>query len=114
MPSDVMNGSTMTFGSAVADLRSMSVSINGNPVDLTDLADTKMVYLNGIPDYEVQVTVTGTSGITPATSPAALTITWNDGTALPSAVNYICTNYSTSGSLNGAIETTLTFKPAAS
>jgi len=114
MPSDVMNGSTMTFGSAVADLRSISLTVNGNPVDLTDLADSKMVYLNGIPDYEIQATVTGTSSIDPTDAAAALTIAWNDGTTLPSAVNYICTNASTSGSVNGAIETTLTFKPAAS
>lgn len=103
----------MTYGSSVTNLRSVSLTINGNPIDLTDLADTKMVYVNGIPDYEIQATVTGVSTIDPTDAAQNLTVTFNDGTVLPSAASYICTNVSISNPLNGPIETTLTFKPSA-
>lgn len=113
MASDVANGSTLTFGSSVGDVVSLSITKNGNPIDMTDLADTTMKYLNGIPDFEVQATVTGATSIDPGDAAAALTLVWNDGQTDVSAVNYICTNVTTSGSVNTRIESTITFKPSA-
>lgn len=112
MPSDSSNGTTFTFGTLQSDVVSVNLTINGNPIDLTDLSDTKMVYINGIPDYEVQVTLIGTTSIDPTDSAAALSVAFNDGTTLPSAVNYICTNVSMSAGVNNRIESTLTFKPS--
>lgn len=112
MPSDSANGSTLTFGSSVSDVTNLSITKNGNPIDLTDLLDTKHVYINGIVDFEVSATVTGATAIDPSDAAAALTLTWNDGQTDVSAVNYICTNVTTSGGVDSAITSNVTFKPS--
>ena len=115
MASDVGNGSTLTFASSsLGDLQSISVTINGNPVDLTDLADTKMVYLNGIPDIEITCQVTGKDTRDTSTAAGTIAIAWFDGNSESLSGNYIITNRSTSvGGVNQAIQTSLTFKPSA-
>jgi hypothetical protein len=114
MASDVANGSTVTFASAsIGDLQNIDVTIDGSPVDLTDLADTKMVYLNGIPDIEVQITTTGIDSRTTSTAAGTLAVAWFDGNSETLTGNWIITNARHSGGVNTAITSQLTFKPSA-
>jgi hypothetical protein len=44
------NGATLTFGSAVGRLTSISISSSGTAIDCTSMDDANAVYVAGVPD----------------------------------------------------------------
>lgn len=107
----VANGTTVTFGTAVSGMTDISYSVNGNPVDLTTLSAARHEYGIGIPDIEVSITAFGVwvQNYTPNT----LLISWGDGSTPTSLANMMLTAADTGGSVDSALTSKLTFKPAA-
>ena len=105
------NGSTVTFNSAsIGELTDISFSDGANEIDVTVLADSEHVFETGIPSLECSITIKGNTTLARGAT-GSLAIAWNDGTsdAMSSAM---ISNIETSGALDGAIETSITFVPA--
>jgi hypothetical protein len=111
MPSDVGQGTTLSFGTSMAKVVDINFSANGNPVDLSVLADTAHKYGAGLPDLEVQATHVGTGGGT-LNSTGALVIVWNDGTT-DTLGTYLMTSKTKQTGVGGRIESRCTYKPSA-
>lgn len=110
MANDGFDGSTITFaGSAIGKVRSIDFSDEANEVDVTSLDDAVHGFVSGIPSLECTVEVLGNPAIARGDT-GALSITWFHGgtDAIGSA---ICTAKPATGSLDGEITTTYTFKP---
>lgn len=110
MASDSSNASSISFGGTIAKVRSISWSVNGNQIDVTNLADTAHEYLLGIPDYEVTIEAVGLINMSLSTTPATLTISWNDGTQdmINSA---LIVSLQQNANLDTELTTSMTFKP---
>lgn len=113
MADDVTNGSTVTFDSvAIGELTSISFTEDGNPVDVTTLADTFHRFCNGATNIECVVDILGSesSSAVAIGDTGALAVAWNDS-GDDAITDAIVTNRETSGDLDGAITTTYTFAP---
>jgi len=107
---DGANGSTLTWAGTTQAVTSISFTEAGNEVDVTHMGSSTHVYVIGIPDSECTCELVGAS--TAAVGDAgALAIAWND-TGTDAIAAAIVTNVEVSGALDGAITSSLTFKPA--
>lgn len=109
MASDSSNASSISFGSTISKVRSIGWSVNGNQIDVTNLADTAHEFLLGIPDYEVSVEAVGLVNTTIGNT-GALTISWNDGSQ-DSISSAILVAIQQNANLDTELTTSLTFKP---
>ncbi|HON69154.1 MAG TPA: hypothetical protein PLS23_21970 [Phycisphaerae bacterium] len=113
MADDGFNGSTLTFGSAVAGLLSIGVTCDAGTVDTTASDSTVATSVDAVPDYEITAEIIGGTSIAVGAAPAALTISWNDGGSDGSqAGTWRVTRRETRGSFNDKIVSAVTFKPA--
>ena len=113
MADDCANGSTATFDSvAIGEARDISFTEDGNPVDITVLADTFHRFCNGATNIECVVEIVGSksSSAVAVGDTGALAIAWNDSGS-EAIAHAIVTNRDTSGGLDGEIVTTYTFAP---
>ena len=107
MANNGFNGTTLTWGSTChAPLRSVNRNFQGGKVDVTGSTSPEHTYVAGLQDSDVDFTVAGGNSIAVGAS-AALVITWFDGTT-DTLGKYTCLGNSISGSVDGAIETTIT------
>ena len=106
------NGTTISFSGAHSDVRSISFSENGNPIDVSVLGSANHIWELGLIDTDITVETVGQSAITVSTTSSAAVVTWSDGSSAQSA-NAICVGKEVSGSLDTEITTSLTFKPVA-
>lgn len=116
MPSDSANGSTVTFDAvAIGEARDISFSEDGNPIDVTVLGDTIHTFVNGATTIECTVEIVGSESTSAVAigDTGALAIAWNDSGS-ESVTSVICTNRSSSGSLDTEITTSYTFQPTPS
>lgn len=107
------NGTTLTFGvgSAMAKVKDIQVTENGNEVDVTGSDDDLHNYVLGIPDVEISVTVVGTTSVALGDT-GAMSIAFNDGTTETfDSATFIVTSKPRGGSMDGEITSTITFKP---
>lgn len=106
------NGSTVSFGgTGIGGLVDISFSESGQRIEGTNLADTINQFEVGTSEIECQITVNGNNDHGVAVGDTgAISVTWNDSSS-DSIGAAVCTDVETSGSLNGAIQTTLTFVP---
>lgn len=112
MANDAFNGTTFTFGGgAQTPLRSCSYDNSAAEIDVTGAGDSLHTYEAGLPNETLTVEVVGGSSVAVADE-GAITIAWFDGTS-DTTTNSVCTAVSRSGSLDGEILTTLTFRPTA-
>lgn len=115
MPDDCTNGSTFTFDAvAVGEVRDISFTEDGNAVDITVLGDTFHKFCNGATSIECTIEIIGseTTSAIAVGDTGALAIAWNDSGS--ESINAICTNRSSSGSLDTEITTSYTFQPTPS
>ena len=108
------NGSTVTFATnSIGDLTSISFSDGANEIDVTNLGDAVHVFESGIPSLEVTLEVNGSPSVDRGDT-GAISISWNDGGSDGSGVTtWLCTNRESSGGVDEAITTSLTFVPFA-
>lgn len=113
MADDGVQGSTISFAATpIGKVQSISVSEDGNPVDVSHLGSSVMTYIDGLPDVELTVEVIGVPAISRGAT-GVIAIAWNDGTNSDGgATTFLLANKSTGGGKGEAITTTLTFKPA--
>jgi len=110
MANDGFNGSTVSFaGATLGDLRGARYRTSGVDVDVTNAAGTSKLFVAGIPDQEVSVDIVGTPSVAHGAT-GALTVNWFDGSNDTVAAAYV-TSFETSGSMDGEITSTITFKP---
>jgi len=111
---DGFNGSTMTFASVTfGGLLSLEYTESGAAVDVSSSEDRATSYRTGIPDPQLVATFVGglpAAGCAIGTQ-GALTAGWEDGTDDGTLANAIVVDRGTSGSKDGAITSTVTFKP---
>ncbi len=114
MPSDAFNGSTLTFEAAAqGDIIDIAVTENGNPVDVTNISSAMHLFVPGKSDFEITITTTGVSSLDIG-DVGSMSIAWNDGTTETfSSQDFVVTAKDRSGGLDGAINTSITFKPSA-
>lgn len=105
----VANSTTITFGSQISRVRSISFGETAAEVDVTNLSSSLREYLNGLKDISVTVEVFGVNS-TAIGATGALSIAWADAGA-DSLGNAICLGNECSGEVDGAITSTLTFRP---
>ncbi|MFA5234974.1 MAG: hypothetical protein WC390_11300 [Sulfurimonas sp.] len=101
------NGTTVTFGSAVANLRGASATESCAEVNVTGSADAVQSHVAGIPKKEVSLDLVGGSAIT-AGSSGSLSISWFDGTTT-SLGNSIATSVDIKGQMDGEITSSVKF-----
>jgi hypothetical protein len=114
---DGFNGSTLSFGSTVAKLRSLGYSESANEADVSSIDDGNMKYVGGVEDIEISAEIVGYPGtdvVVNATN--TLILLWNTGDyedpdGSTTGYSCICTGRESSGDMNGEITTSLTFKP---
>lgn len=109
MANDGAAGSTLTWAGTTQAVSSISYADNGNPVDVTTLSDTTHQYVIGIRDPECTVETVGISSVTVGAT-GALSIAWFDGDSA-SIASAVCTSADSSGEIDGALSSSLTFKP---
>jgi hypothetical protein len=113
MADDGFNGSTLTFGSAVADLLSISVNEDGGNVDTTASDHAIATSTDAVPDYEITCEVLGGTSIAVGDAASALSIAWNDSsTDGAQAGTWRVSRRETRGSFNDKIVSSISFKPA--
>jgi len=108
------NGSTLTFGSDIAGgtaypLLSMSHSLTAEAVDVSGAGNSEKLFVGGQADREFQCEVIGTPAFTVPSTSGTMSIAWFDG-GTASMTSAVCVECSESGSVNGAITSTLRFK----
>ncbi len=104
------NGTTVTFnGSAIAHIMDVQEPRKMPKVNVAGADDDEELYEAGKKDREITVKHVGGSSLTEGTK-GALSVTWNDGTT-DTFGNVVLLEIDTSGSKNGAIQTTLKFAP---
>lgn len=104
------NKSTVTFGTAIANIRGISFDQAAPEVSVHASTWAKQSFRSGIPKNSLTVDVVGGSTITTGTT-GALTISFFDGVATGStaATPAVCLGRSIKGSMNSEITTTLRF-----
>jgi|WetSurMetagenome_2_1015567.scaffolds.fasta_scaffold26577_3 hypothetical protein len=107
MANDGFNGSTISFGSAVANLRGIAFDGSAAEVNVTSSTDTSQGHVAGKPKYDLSVDLIGGSTISAGNS-GALAIAWFDG-ASDSLTKVVCVGRSIKGNMDGEITTTLKF-----
>ena len=114
--SDCGNGSTVSFDAVnIGEARDISFTEDGNPVDVTVLADTFHKFCNGASNIECVVEIIGSESASAVAigDTGALAIVWND-TGTDAIAAAIVTNRDTSTGLDSEIVTTYTFAPTTS
>jgi len=110
---DGFNGSTLTFGGSVSKLRSIGWSASSNEADVTSTSDSNHEYTPGVQDIELSVEVVGISTVDVGDTGTTV-VTWNSSTSDTeggTSFTMLCTGRDSSGSLDGELTTSLTFKP---
>jgi hypothetical protein len=106
---DGTNETTLSFsGATIGALLSCSVDQTCAEIDVSGASDAEKIYVGGQRDRKFTCEVVGTPD-TVVPSQGALSIAWQDGST-SSAATAVCVQNSTSGSLNGAITSTLAFR----
>ena len=108
------NGTTVAFdGNSMTELQSCTIEHTVAEVPVTGADDSGHTYQPGIPDRTVTVDVLGELG-TPVFKgdTGALVVTWAGTEAWGGISSAIVTNISKSGTLDGQIVQTITFRPA--
>lgn len=109
------NGSTVKWGNVTIanELLNLSVSQKRAKVKLPpDSSTGPWVYVKGSRDLEISVEVAGGATLADDTGPAALVVTWNDGTPLGTWANADLFETDVKGSRDNPISTTFKFAPA--
>lgn len=107
MANDGFNGTTLAWGAGnEAPLQSVNYNATGAKVDVTGSTSSQHEYVAGLSDEDVDFTVVGVSPVVVGDS-TTLTIVWFDGTT-QSLGTWSCVGRSISGSVDGAITTTIT------
>lgn len=104
------NGTTLDFGGAVSDVRSITFSDSGTPIDITDLSSTNHEYETGLSDPECTVELVGGTTIAVGDT-GTVTVDWADAVTDSTMTDGIVTNVEISGSLDSEITSSVTFKP---
>jgi hypothetical protein len=105
------NGSTVTFGTLIARVRSINAPRKVPRVRVTSDDDTTEMYEPGKKDPELTVEVVGGVATVEGTK-AALSVTMKDGTTAGTIAAAMLESVDTKGSLNGEITSTLKFCPS--
>lgn len=111
------NGTTVRFpttatSDVVGSLVSASYSSSGAKIDVSTLSSTKHIYEAGMPDNELTIEVTGEQATNcDVGDTGVLSIHWNSG-GTNSFGNAVVVSNETSGEIDGAITTSITFAPA--
>ena len=108
----MFNGSTFTFGSAVARLEGISYTIGGVTVDVTEPEDALKLYeVVDQPDMEITVKVKRLPTIARGDTGAAACV-WADGSTDDLGSNtWVCTDVTGGGDRNQPLAGTIKFKP---
>lgn len=106
----VFNGSTFSFGGDVAEVRSMTYDTTAAEIDVTNAADTLTIFEVGTLNATATLEINGQSTIDIGDANALLTMVWNSGGANDTMTLGVVTGKSVTGSVDGGIVTTLTFK----
>ena len=107
------NGTTLSFGSNVVELRELSATVNGNPIDVTVLASSLHEYEVGISEIAVTAEVLGEPSIDVGDI-NSLAIDWNaGGTENFGNADFVVTNVEQSGSVDNEHVTSITLQPSA-
>ena len=106
------NSSTITFNSvALVPLRSLSYSKGGAEIQVSGSGDTTKLYVDGIDDESVTVTVVGALLAVDKGDTGTLDIDLNDGETID-GTNWRCMNREFSADEDSEILTTFTFRPS--
>lgn len=109
MADDGANASTFTFAGSAQAVTSITYSDNAAAVDVTNMSDSTHVYVAGRSDPELTCECVGASSLAIGCS-GSIAIAWNDGKT-NSVASVVLTSFENTGGLDGAITSTLTFKP---
>ena len=108
MENDGFNGSTVSFGGSIAQLRGIGYNQEAPEVSVHGSSWAAQSVRSGIPKNSVSVDVVGTFSSTIGTS-GALTVAWNDGSSGGTLTNAVLVGRSMTGSMNGEITSTAKF-----
>src|SRR6056297_3144009 len=105
------NGTTQNASSGEGGVTDCSFTSSAETIDITSADDDSKTFETGVPDSEATVTIIGSTAVAVGDT-LALSIAWADDTGSADAMtNAIVTNVETSGSMDGAITSTITLKP---
>ena len=106
------NSSTITFNSvSLVPLRSISHTVGGAEVQVSGVADAKKLFVDGIDDEQVSVTVVGALLAVAKGDTGTLDIDFNDGETVD-GTNWRCMSREVSGDEDSEILTTFMFRPS--
>ena len=113
---DCGNGAQLTWGGTTQDGDVTGITFNESaaPVQVSTLAGTQHVYCAGQVDYEVTVEFVGVPSIAvgDGSSTHAIAVAWKDaGTSTDTITGMECFSRDSSAAIDGAITTTLSFRP---
>jgi len=104
------NTTAVTFTPAIGELISASFDSEAPIFNVSNAADTTMIFERGQVDYTATAEINGSTTMTPETAAATFSIAWTDGNTDSLTTSGILTKVETRGTLNTGITTTLTFK----
>jgi len=106
----MFNGSTLTFGTAIAKLTGINYTVGGVTVDVTEPDDLTKLFECGQDDLEVTAKVKRLPTIVRG-DVNTLVATWADGSSDPLGDGkWVCTDVTGTADENGVISGTLKFK----
>jgi hypothetical protein len=106
----LFNGSTVTFGTAIARLVGVQYKESGTVVDVTEPADTTKLTEVGQIDLEVTIKVKRMPTVKFGDK-GTLAITWADGSTTTLSGRWIVTAVDGGGDENNPINGSVSFKP---
>ena len=113
MASDNFNGSTISVGAAdQIPLTGMTFDDSAAEVDVTGCADSGHTYEAGLPNVTLTIETVGVSDLSVGDE-GAISVAWNDGST-DTITNGVVTAVSKTGSLDGAISSSVTVRPTGS
>ncbi len=98
-----------TTTSTIGELRSLTVSVGGSVIDVGAQDDLAMLSVLGRDDFEITTELVGSTTLERGDI-GHLNVTWNDGGDTEDIAGCVITQVSTSGSMDGEITSSITFK----
>jgi hypothetical protein len=106
---DSANNTTLSFGTTISKVKSISYKDSGAKIDVTALTSTEKQYLAGIRDKEVTFDLVGTTTLSIGGT-GAVTVGWADGTST-SVAKCVVTNVDVKAAVDSALEASVTIVP---
>lgn len=110
MANEGFNGTTFSFGGNLTPLVDCRMNESAAKVRITGSADSRHLYIAGLPDEEMTCTVVGVSTVAVGDT-GTITITWFDGQT-DTITNCECFGNNRGGALDGELTSQLTFAPS--